>query len=142
MLALAACGGDDAGTTAATPTSAPPLTVTRPENTAQAKPMPTGQPTFTVAVSAESTTPRVGRPWRYTVTATARGGGPAGGTAKMRIFVGDELVDTLGFFAFDGRLTQTHVWKSVLRGKENVVLQAEVEGEGGTQRANLPVTVR
>jgi hypothetical protein len=143
LLAAAGCGGgDDEGTTAATPTGQAPITVTQPEDTAQPDAVPTGEPTFTVAVSAANTTPSVGTPWQYTVTATARGGGPASGTARMRIFVGDELVDTLGFFAFDGRLTRTHTWPAVLRGKDDVVLQAEVEGDGGTQRANLPVTVR
>ena len=58
----------------------------------------------------------------------------------MRVFVDDELVDTLGWFTFDGRLTNTHRWPKALRGKD-VVLQAEVEGEGGTQRANWPVSV-
>ena len=142
VLAAGCGGGDGEGTTGATPTGQAPITVTQPENTAQPEPVPTGEPTFTVAVSAGDTRPRVGTPWRYTVTATARGGGPASGTARMRVFVGDELVDTLGFFAFDGRLTRTHRWPGVLRGKKDVVLQAEVEGDGGTQRANLPVTVR
>jgi hypothetical protein len=144
-VALAACGGDDEGTTTAAPpppTAGPIVTLTQPENTAQPEPRPTGRPTFTVAVSAENTTPVAGRPWRYTVTARARGGAPAGGTAKMRVFVEGELVDTLGFIAFSGRLSRTHVWPAILKGKEDVVLQAEVEGEGGTQRANLPVTVR
>jgi hypothetical protein len=143
-LALAGCGGgDEEGTTAVSPPTAGPIvTVTQPENTAQADATPTGQPTFTVAVSGANQTPVAGRPWRFTVTATARGGGPAGGTAKMRVFVGDELVNTIGFFAFEGRLSRTHVWPAILKGKEDVVLQAEVEGEGGTQRANLPVTVR
>jgi hypothetical protein len=142
LLAAGCGGGDDEGTTGATPTGAPPITVTQPENTARPDAVPTGEPTFTVAVSAPNTTPRVGTPWPYTVTATARGGGPASGTARMRIFVGDELVDTLGFFAFSGRMTRSHTWPAVLRGKPDVVLQAEVEGDGGIQRANLPVTVR
>jgi hypothetical protein len=141
VAALAACGGNGEGTTSATPTTGP-VTVTQPEDTAQREAEPTGQPTFTVALSAANTTPRAGTPWRYTVTATARGGGPAGGTARMRVFVGDELVDTLGFFAFTGRLSRTHTWPAVLRGKKDVVLQAEVEGDGGTQRTNLAVSVR
>lgn len=145
VLALAACGGvdDEAATTgdSGSPT-APVVTVTQPKDTAQAAPEPTGKPTFAITISAENRKPVAGTSWRYTVTAAAKGGGSAGGTAKMRVFVEDELVDTLGFFAFDGRLTRTHVWPAVLRGKKEVVLQAEVEGAGGTQRANLPVIVR
>ena len=59
----------------------------------------------------------------------------------MRVFVDGELVDTIGFFGFTGTLSRTHRWPAVLKGKTGVVLQAEVEGDGGTQRANLPVTV-
>jgi hypothetical protein len=92
-------------------------------------------------LTAESPTATVGRPWRYTVRAVAQSGGGAAGTAKMRVFVENELVDTIGFFAFENTLSRTYRWPSVLRGKEGVVLQAEVEGAGGTQRANLPVTV-
>ena len=152
VLALAGCGGgDDVGTTtSAQPgptttsptTTTPTVTVTQPKDTARPEPSPTGKPTFTVALSVESETPVAGRPWRYTVTATARGGGLTGGTAKMRVFVEGELVDTIGFFAFTGTLTRTHVWPPILKGKEGVVLQAEVEGDGGTQRTNLPVSVR
>jgi hypothetical protein len=145
LLALAAgCGGGNnqtspPGTTA--PTSTDVFTVTQPENTAKPGEEPTGEPQFTVTLSGESTTPTAGRPWRYTVRAKSKQGGPAAGTAKMRIFVDGELVDTLGFFSFEGELVRTHVWPRSLRG-ESAELQAEVEGDGGTQRAVLPVTVR
>lgn len=145
-LALAGCGGgdDDDATAPPPPTAGPPaVTVTQPEDTAQAEPSPTGKPTFEITLTAESAKPSAGKAWRYVVTAKATDGGRADGTtAKMRVFVGDELVDTLGFFAFEDRLTRTHVWPAILKGKRNVMLQAEVEGEGGTQRANFPVTVR
>jgi hypothetical protein len=140
----AGCGGgngDGGGTTVATPPTAGPITVTTPEDTAQAEATPTGKPTFIIRLTAESATPTAGRPWRYTVRAMAKSGGSAGGTAKMRVFVDDELVDTIGFFAFDDTLSRTHKWPTVLKGKKGVVLQAEVEGDGGTQRANYPVTV-
>jgi hypothetical protein len=144
-LAFTGCGGgDDGGGVAEPATTAPgpgPITVTTPEETAQAEATPTGNPTFTIRLLAESPTATAGRPWRYTVRARSNSGGPAGGTAKMRVFVEGELVDTIGFFAFDNALTRTHRWPTVLKGKEGVVLQAEVEGDGGTQRANYPVTV-
>lgn len=145
LIALAAgCGGGDdqtapPGTTG--PTTSDVLTVTQP-NTAKPGDDPTGEPTFTVTLSGESTTPTAGRPWRYTVRAKAKqGGGSASGTAKMRVWVDGKLVDTLGFFSFDGELVRTHTWPRSLRG-ESAELQAEVEGDGGTQRAVLPVTVR
>ena len=59
----------------------------------------------------------------------------------MRVWVDSELVDTLGFFAFDGTLVKTHTWPRSLRG-ETAELQAEVEGDGGTQRAVFRVIVR
>jgi hypothetical protein len=144
LLALAAgCGGGDdqtapPGTTA--PTSTDVLTVTQP-NTAMPGEKPTGNPQFTVTLTGESRTPTAGRPWRYTVRAKPKPGLAAGATtAKMRIWVDGELVDTLGFFAFERVLMRTHVWPRSLRG-ETAELQAEVEGDGGTQRAVLKVQV-
>jgi hypothetical protein len=141
-LAVTGCGGGDSGgTTAAAPTTTAPITVTTTPETAQAAATPTGNPTFIIRLTTESPTATAGRPWRYTVRAMAKSGGSAAGTAKMRVFVQNELVDTIGFFAFEDTLSRTYRWPSVLKGKEGVVLQAEVEGEGGTQRANYPVTV-
>lgn len=144
LLALAAgCGGGDnqADTQATTAPTSDVLTVTQPENTAKPGEEPTGDPQFTVTLSGESTTPTVGRPWRYTVRAKSKQGGSASGTAKMRVYVDEELVDTLGFFSFDGELVRTHVWPRSLRGV-SIEFQAEVEGDGGTQRVVLPLTVR
>jgi len=144
LLALAAgCGGGGdqtapPGTTAST--SPDVLTVTQP-NTAVAGEGPAGDPEFTVTLSGESREPTAGRPWRYTVRAKSKDGSAASGTAKMRVWVGGELVDTLGFFAFDGTLVKTHTWPRSLRG-ETAELQAEVEGDGGTQRAVFRVNVR
>jgi hypothetical protein len=143
LIALAAgCGGGDNQADAPTIASTPDVqTVTQPEETARPGEEPTGKPTFTVTLSGESTTPTAGRPWRYTVRAKSKQGGSASGTAKMRVWVDGELVDTLGFFLFEGELVKTHVWPRSLR-DESVELQAEVEGDGGTQRAVLRVTVR
>lgn len=144
LLAFAAgCGGGSdqtsPGTTA--PTSTDVLTVTQPEDTARPGQEPTGDPQFTVTLTGQSTTPTAGQRWRYTVRATSEQGGAASGTAKMRVFVDGELVDTLGFFLFNGELMKTHVWPRALRG-ESAELQAEVEGDGGTQRVVLQVSVR
>jgi hypothetical protein len=144
LIALAAgCGGGGDQADAPPTTASPPdvQTVTQPEETARPGEEPTGNPTFTVTLSGESTTPTAGRPWRYTVSATSKQGGSASGTAKMRVWVDSELVDTLGFFSFEGALVKTHLWPRSLRG-ESVELQAEVEGDGGTQRVVLPLSVR
>ena len=146
LLALAAgCGGGSdqtapPGTTA--PMSTDVVTVKQPPNTAKPGEDPTGTPQFTVTLTGENRTPIAGRPWRYTVRAKAKPGLSSGATtAKMRVFVDEELVDTLGFFAFDGILVKTHTWPRSLRG-QTAELQAEVEGDGGTQRAVFRVNVR
>jgi hypothetical protein len=142
VVLLAACGGGGEGkpvTTAETETSTGILTVTVP-NTVNPKPVPTGKPTFTITLTTESHTARAGRPWRFTVRAVGADGKPAAATAKMRVFVGKEEVDTIGFIPFTGTLTRTYRFSPLLKGKD-AILQAEVEGEGGTRRANWPVHV-
>jgi hypothetical protein len=142
VVLAAGCGGGNEADGPTTTEPAPDVqTVTQPEDTANPGEEPTGKPTFTVTLTGESTTPTAGRPWRYTVRAKAKPGGTAAGTtAKMRVWVDGELVDTLGFFSFEGELVKTHVWPRSLR-DESVELQAEVEGDGGTQRVVLPLSV-
>jgi hypothetical protein len=143
---LAACGGGGEGepvTTGAVPpgqTSTDVVTVTVP-NTANVKPVPTGKPTFKIAITASAHTVRPGQPFRFTVNAVDASGKPAAGTAKMRVFLGTEPVDTIGFLPLqNGTLTRTYRFSPLLKGKD-VILQAEVEGTGGTQRANWAVHV-
>jgi hypothetical protein len=144
---LAACGGGGEGepvTTGAAPppgqTSTDVVTVSVP-NTANVKPVPTGKPAFKIAITASSHTVRAGEPFRFTVNAVDASGKPAAGTAKMRIFLGNEPADTIGFLPLqNGTLTRTYRFSRLLKGKD-VFLQAEVEGAGGTQRANWAVHV-
>jgi hypothetical protein len=144
LLAAAGCGGTDNSDTGATPVApatTAPVTVTTVADTAQAEAKPSGKPTFQVQLMGESPQATAGKPWRYTVRATTPSGAPANGTAKMRVFLNGTLVDTLGFFVLrNGGLSRTHRWPSILKGKK-VEVQAEVEGAGGTQRVNYPVTV-
>jgi hypothetical protein len=144
-LLAAGCGGgggDDGGSASPTggaePTPTEVQTVTIPE-TADPDEVPSGEPAFEATLTAQGESAQAGAAWRYTVTAE-KDGMPASATAKMRVFVGDELVDTLGWFPFEGRYEGTHRWPRSLRG-EDVILQAEVEGEGGAQRVNFPVEV-
>jgi hypothetical protein len=148
LAAAGGCGGTDSGSgdggatgVAPPPTTTAPVTVTTQADTAQAEAKPTGKPEFRVELTGESPQATAGQPWRYTVRATTPSGGPANGTAKMRVFLQGELVDTLGFFVLkNGVLSRTHKWPAILKGK-TVELQAEVEGAGGTQRTNYTVTV-
>jgi hypothetical protein len=122
-----------------TQTSTEITTVTVP-NTANVKAVPTGKPTFKITLTASAHTIRAGEPFRFIVRCVDANGRPAPGTAKMRVFLGKEPVDTIGFIPFTGTLTKTYRFSPLLKGK-NVILQAEVEGKGGTQRANWPVHV-
>jgi hypothetical protein len=148
LLVLSGCGGGGGGdaengntaaqpaSTGQTPTSV--VTVKVPD-TADPNAEPSGEPAFRAQLTATGHSVAAGSPFSFTVTAT-KGGQPAAGTAKMRVFVGDELINTIGWFAFDGRLVKSYVWPRSLKGK-TAILQAEVEGEGGTQRVNWPVDV-
>ena len=102
---------------------------------------PTGDPQFTVTLSGESRSRPRGARGATPSARSRRTASAASGTAKMRVWVDGELVDTLGFFSFDGTLVKTHTWPRSLRG-ETAELQAEVEGDGGTQRAVFRVVVR
>jgi hypothetical protein len=144
VLLVAGCGGGGGGDGSASPTGDPQPTPTEVQtvtipDTANPEEVTSGEPTFQATLTGEGSEAQAGSTWTYTVTAQ-RGGAPASGTAKMRVFVGDELVDTLGWFPFEGRFEGTHRWPRSLRGEE-VVLQAEVEGEGGTRRVNFPVEI-
>ena len=145
VAVVGGCGGTDSGSGGATavapPTTTAPVTVTTQADTAQAEAKPTGKPEFRIELTGESPQATAGQPWRYNVRATMPSGAPANGTAKMRVFLQGELVDTLGFFVLkNGVLSRTHKWPAILKGK-TVELQAEVEGAGGTQRTNYTVTV-
>ena len=145
LLVVAGCGGGGGGgeatqaqpgATEGTPTDVQTVTV---PNTADPNATPSGEPAFEAGLTAQSHAPAAGTAWRWTVIAK-KGGQPAAATAKMRVFVDGVLVNTLGWFPFEGRLTQSYSWPRSLKGKQ-AVFQAEVEGEGGTQRVNWPVSV-
>jgi hypothetical protein len=146
LLVLAGCGGGDGGDGGATvaqpgtgaQSSNDVVTVKVPD-TADPNAEPSGNPAFKANLTATGHEVAAGSPFSFTVTAR-KGGTPAAGTAKMRVFVDDELVDTIGWFSFDGKLVKSYVWPRSLRGKK-AILQAEVAGEGGTQRVNWPVEI-
>jgi hypothetical protein len=133
---LAGCGAGDEDA-ATPPTQTVVVTVSGSETTPANAP---GKPTFDIKLTAPATA-EAGKPYRFVVTARSKSGNPVGGTAKMRVYEGGVLVNTIGWFTFEGRLTQTYVWPTSQRGKPDVVLEAEVEGPGGTQRASQPVAI-
>jgi hypothetical protein len=113
LLALAGCGGGgggdagggDGGTTLAQPggttqSSTDVVTVKVPD-TADPNAEASGAPAFKAALTATAHSVPAGSPFAFTVTAT-KGGQPAPATAKMRVFVDDELVNTIGWFPFEG----------------------------------------
>jgi hypothetical protein len=143
-VAAGGCGGGDEESspgTGTTPEAPAVVTVTTPKETIQLRPAPTGKPTFTIELRGDGHSAQAGESWPFTVTATDAAGKPTFGTAKMHVFVGTQHVDTLGWFPFEGKLSRTHTWPAALRGKKDVVLQAEVEGDGGTQRQNWPMSI-
>lgn len=100
----------------------------------------TGKPRFRVTLSGGGHAARVGAPWRFVVRAHDAAGA-VGGTAVVRIVVGGHISDTLGWFAFDGRLTRSYRWTKRLRGRLALV-QVRVVGPGGSRTAGYMVRVR
>ena len=109
------------------------VTVKQPPNTAEPGEEPTGAPTVHRHADAaradgrpqgaRGATPSVRR---------RRPGSSRAAPAKMRVFVDDELVDTLGFFSFDGKLVKTHAWPRSLRGQDR---RAPGRGRGRRRHA-------
>jgi hypothetical protein len=144
MLALTlvvGCGsdsGNEAGptvsvTVSATTTSAAPPPVfpgTRPS----------GDPQFQIELTGESHYAHAGKPWKFRVTAS-QANQPVSATAKVYVFEGSQQIDGVGWFPFDGKVEQTYKWPDELIDRPNVYLHVDVQGPGGTRRANWPMTV-
>ena len=100
----------------------------------------TGRPQFVVRLQPESAMPRAGHPWRFAVYAHGAHNRPVGGTIVMRVAVRGHIVDTLGWFKFDGTLRRTYSWSRVLKGSF-ALLQARVIGPGGTRTVGHAIRV-
>ena len=100
-----------------------------------------GKPRFRATLLGDDPKPRAGVPWRFALRAFDGAGNPVGGTAILRVVANGRIVDTLGWFRFDGLLRQTYRWPSALRGS-SALLQATVVGPGGTRAAADAVLVR
>jgi hypothetical protein len=75
-----------------------------------------GRPAVRVSISAAGHAPAAGRPWRFAVRAVTQGGRAVGGTAIVRVLVGDRVVDTVGWFGFNGTLHHSYRWPVALAG--------------------------
>jgi hypothetical protein len=100
----------------------------------------TGDPRFSATVSGQNRRPTVGKPWWWAVHARA-GGRAAGGTAIVRVIVAGQVVDTVGWFGFDGAVGHSYRWSPKLRGAP-ALFQAKVIGPGGTRTVAYAVRVR
>lgn len=100
----------------------------------------TGDPEFTATVSGQNRRPKVGTPWWWEVRARA-GGRAAGGTAIVRVVVAGHVVDTVGWYGFDGAVGHSYRWSPKLRGSP-ALFQAKIVGPGGTRTVAYAVRVR
>lgn len=101
----------------------------------------TGRPSFRVALSGETRTPRAGAQWQFAVRARNAAGQGVSGTAKVRVLLHGKVVDTVGWFGFKGSLRKTYQWSPTLRGRR-ALLQVNVTGPGGTRTVAYTVRVR
>jgi hypothetical protein len=100
-----------------------------------------GRPTFGTFVRTKTHKPAARAPWRFTVRAFGKRGRPVGGTAVARVVRGGRVVDTIGWFGFNGSLSRTYRWPSWLRGSP-AVFQVKVIGRGGTRTVGFAIRVR
>jgi hypothetical protein len=101
----------------------------------------TGDPHFSATLSGQNRRPRAGAPWWWALRARGAGGRAAGGTAIVRVVVAGHVVDTVGWFGFDGRIGRSYRWSPKLRGFP-ALLQAKILGPGGTRTVSYAVRVR
>jgi hypothetical protein len=101
----------------------------------------TGDPRFSATLSGQNRRPSVGTPWWWAVRARGAGGRAAGGTAIVRVVVAGHVVDTIGWFGFNGSIGRSYRWSPKLRGVP-ALFQAKILGPGGTRTVSFAVRVR
>jgi hypothetical protein len=100
----------------------------------------TGAPRFAVRVVPQDHSPRAGRGWHFAVHARSGRNRPVGTSVVVRVASRGHIVDTVGWFGFDGDLRGTYSWPKALSGSF-AVFQAKVVGPGGTRIVGIPVRV-
>jgi hypothetical protein len=98
-------------------------------------------PRFQASIRGENRAPLVGQSWGYVVRAADSSGRPVGGTAVVRVALRGRIVNTIGWFRFNGRLHRWYRWSPALVGT-SAVLQAKVVALGGTRTVGYHVRVR
>jgi hypothetical protein len=101
----------------------------------------TGRPRFRISLMAASHAPSAGTRWSYVVRARDAQGRAVGGTAIVRVVVNGKVVDTVGWFSFNGTLRRSYRWSSELKGQAAVFL-VKVIGPGGKRTVGYGVRVR
>jgi hypothetical protein len=94
-----------------------------------------------VTVTGSGHVATAGTPWSYTVRAHDSAGRRVGGTAIVRVLAHGKVVDTVGWFSFNGVLRRTYRWPAALSGSY-AVLRAKVVAPSGTRAAGYGVRVR
>ncbi len=97
-------------------------------------------PHFQATLRGDSHRPAAGEEWHFTVRAVDAAGRPVSGTAIVRVLVRGKVVDTVGWFGFDGTLRRTYRWSTTLKGS-TAVLEAKVVGPGGARTVTYDVRV-
>jgi hypothetical protein len=141
LLLVAGCGSESGNQ------AEPTVSITVSATTTSASPppvfpgtRPSGDPKFQIELKGESHYAHAGQPWKFRVTAS-QANAPVNATAKVYVFEGAKQIDGVGWFPFDGSVEQTYKWPEELIDARGVYLHVDVQGPGGTRRANWPVTV-
>ena len=96
---------------------------------------------FKASLTATGHTPRVGKPWYYTVRVTDLSGKPIAARIIPVVRSGTRNIDTVGFFQIYGICGHPYTWQPVHRGKR-LVFQVQVRAEGGVIRLNYWIRAR
>jgi hypothetical protein len=137
MLVLAAgCGGKKQASAPPPSTAAPPTSAPK----AHASPL-------RVTLTAQSHTPRVGKPWHYVVRVTDAAGRPVRAKVHVQILFGGAPVGQIGTHIVTG------VWQETIGQGANqpfpaesrgypLVFESVVTAKGVTVKRNWPIRVR
>ena len=96
---------------------------------------------FHASVSGATHFPFAGPRWRYSIRAVDASGHAVPASALVQVLVDGRPLDTVGKFGFKGTLHRSYRWSATLRGLA-AVLQAKVNGPGGTRTVRFPVRIR
>lgn len=146
-MVAAGCGGSGSSSSQPAPTALPAATTTLAATTATLTlgggGVPTGPPTrkYVASLTADGHTVGVGRPWTFTVRTHEKNGRPVAGTVVAQVLSGSNVIDTIGWFGYNGSLRKTFRFREAERGQE-LTFRATILANGGTRKLDYPVTVK